>query len=554
MIVLLRASIVLLLIENVFGEFVELQYAGCWKDSPSDRDLGGARVDRTASSVLLCASFCTNGTEFAYPYFGLQQSWCYCGVSYGSYGRLPESECSPCINQSTLCGGKDKNSVFKMDVEFSELPEVRGSGDLALGVAAVVVGMWVSSGFAPGGVMRVALLSCGEVPMILNPTGLTVGGSEMGGAGLAAFLVAISVALLCALLLYAANDSKERLCDTVSTSDIQGLLRLPSLPLLIYQLCYTSLSLGVVPLLQLPLWYRLLGVLLASVCIAVPFVVFRLIKSNVPDHGIYAKAKRGVLLRAFIGSGEWVNLRPTTLFTQRHFSTVHSYRQPLAWFIILEFCTTFALGLIKGLSAEADTVGCGHASIAMGFVLMVLFMVKAVLQPHARKRDNITDLMVLALQIAVCGDIAVGQYGEGSTMSEALVTMVYVILLLKVLCDAGCEVYIACSGRRRRLQKDIYVQDAALPADALSLGSCETLTAYLPGVGSSQGMVPMEAGERQSSFLIGGGGSSFTDARTSATPTHPALLSCVSNGSLIQLPYSLKHINPHTSQSMASLL
>ncbi len=47
-------------------------------------------------------------------YFLLQRDACFCGDSYGKYGKASESDCSiPCAaNATQICGGEWRNSVY----------------------------------------------------------------------------------------------------------------------------------------------------------------------------------------------------------------------------------------------------------------------------------------------------------------------------------------------------------------------------------------------------------------------------------------------------------
>jgi hypothetical protein len=56
-----------------------------------------------------------SGQCAGFKFFGVQAGWsCFCGDTYGSTGKAPESECnSPCRgNSALLCGGGFRNGIF----------------------------------------------------------------------------------------------------------------------------------------------------------------------------------------------------------------------------------------------------------------------------------------------------------------------------------------------------------------------------------------------------------------------------------------------------------
>ena len=81
---------------------VSENYLGCYLDK-QDRDLSGA--EGSAANNAACQAFCSErGFRFAATEAGGQ---CFCGNSYGKYGKLPESRCNMVCsgNPSEKCGG-----------------------------------------------------------------------------------------------------------------------------------------------------------------------------------------------------------------------------------------------------------------------------------------------------------------------------------------------------------------------------------------------------------------------------------------------------------------
>lgn len=88
-------------------------YLGCFIDKP-DRDFkSGASTGSKPMTNQGCISACREkGFSIAATQFS---SYCYCGNSYGRYGKAPSNECnSPCSgNAKEKCGGSWRNSVYK---------------------------------------------------------------------------------------------------------------------------------------------------------------------------------------------------------------------------------------------------------------------------------------------------------------------------------------------------------------------------------------------------------------------------------------------------------
>eukprot|EP00028_Trichosphaerium_sp_Am-I-7-wt_P002648 CAMPEP_0168528288 /NCGR_PEP_ID=MMETSP0405-20121227/13160_1 /TAXON_ID=498012 /ORGANISM="Trichosphaerium sp, Strain Am-I-7 wt" /LENGTH=230 /DNA_ID=CAMNT_0008551665 /DNA_START=240 /DNA_END=929 /DNA_ORIENTATION=+ len=87
-------------------------YIGCYKDTPQ-RDLNGTSTKSGKMTPGQCLFYCK---ENDYEYAGLQdESYCFCGDSYGRYGKLQQDSCdTPCSGNSELqCGGVWANTIFQ---------------------------------------------------------------------------------------------------------------------------------------------------------------------------------------------------------------------------------------------------------------------------------------------------------------------------------------------------------------------------------------------------------------------------------------------------------
>jgi hypothetical protein len=96
-------------------------YLGCFKDqqtgqqtylSVSGRDLNGFAVQRGNMTIDMCISICR---ERGFGYAGIQAGQqCFCGKTYGKYGKA-ENCSTPCSgNPGQICGGSWANSVYRV--------------------------------------------------------------------------------------------------------------------------------------------------------------------------------------------------------------------------------------------------------------------------------------------------------------------------------------------------------------------------------------------------------------------------------------------------------
>jgi len=86
---------------------------GCFIDA-TDRDLPDLGKGIGGLSLEVCAAQCR---ELKAQYFAVQNgTGCFCGRSYGRYGKVNDSECKePCQgNSKQMCGGPWRNSVYQL--------------------------------------------------------------------------------------------------------------------------------------------------------------------------------------------------------------------------------------------------------------------------------------------------------------------------------------------------------------------------------------------------------------------------------------------------------
>lgn len=94
-------------------EYLLYQKVGCYHDNVEQRDLP---IHPSLKSVTQeqCVKECAMNDE-TLSYFGLQDGdKCFCGKTYGKYGRAKDDTCSQrCSgNENENCGGKNNNMVY----------------------------------------------------------------------------------------------------------------------------------------------------------------------------------------------------------------------------------------------------------------------------------------------------------------------------------------------------------------------------------------------------------------------------------------------------------
>lgn len=89
-------------------------YLGCFRDNGESRDLKGYWFEHGSITAEKCMNTCK---EKGYRYAGTQFGWyCFCGNSYGAYGKA--NNCNvPCRgDRGEICGGSWANSVYSVGI------------------------------------------------------------------------------------------------------------------------------------------------------------------------------------------------------------------------------------------------------------------------------------------------------------------------------------------------------------------------------------------------------------------------------------------------------
>ena len=330
-----------------------------------------------------------------------------------------------------------------------------------------------AAGFSSGAALRLALVSKGcsrDLSTALHPTGLSLDNSKPVGA------VAANIAMLATFI--AACFVAVPVVRVVGTClfptffkdrDVVGLLRLPSAPVLVFQYFYQGLTLAGMSLVFHPEkgWHAAVGAAILLVCAVVPVVLHLTITQGVPAYGVYARAegRQNRALISLLGEGEWVSMQRNPMWVQRY-TVIRPYKQGATWFLLIEFVSSFALSAIQSTAPETSE-GCGHVKMASGLVFLVLLMLEGLFWPHARSRDAALDILLLGTQLAAMVVMAAGYYTATLDswlfdVSSRLLTVAFMLLVVKIALDILTDIYVITSGRRGNLQEDVLNKAALL--------------------------------------------------------------------------------------------
>ena len=340
--------------------------------------------------------------------------------------------------------------------------------DTAEQTASVAIGVGTLTGAATAASATRFLLAgqgCTTgIPRTLHPTGVTIDGSDAVGAVVMNTAIIIGFAVLCVLLVRVALAFGSIISPQFFAGlDAQGFLRIPSLPLLIFQVFYQGTTLaGMVMLYDHTWWHVVTGLVVIVMCFTVPLAVAYTVWSAIGTQAVYAKVagRTKYWPRVLLGHGEWTNTARTTLFVERYSSVVRRYHPDKTWYIIIEYGASFATSALTA-TAPSTYIGCGHVKAAMSVVFALPVIVTLVYKPHAKTRDSAVDASTGILMSSAMGLLAAGFYGEMETeflfsASTFIIKSAMVMLAAKAVMDVINVLYLICTGRQKVLQEDVY--------------------------------------------------------------------------------------------------
>eukprot|EP01060_Flectonema_neradi_P007563 TRINITY_DN15301_c0_g1_i1.p1 TRINITY_DN15301_c0_g1~~TRINITY_DN15301_c0_g1_i1.p1 ORF type:complete len:940 (+),score=101.50 TRINITY_DN15301_c0_g1_i1:33-2852(+) len=352
-------------------------------------------------------------------------------------------------------------------VDEEQIAQITGS---AVAASAILSGGSV-------GAIRLAVIAgpCrleDKQPFLFHPLQFAVGGSYATGAIVGNFSIIFGSSLLCAIVLkiltyLSLTNKSSYLSNLFKETDAQGVLRLPSAPLIIFQVLYQGTSLAGMQLISGVAngWRQVLGIVTVIVCFVVPLWILRKIHKAVPTKAIYYLSKsdqeynRHCLVKSVIGRGEWISTSRDNLWANRYSSVIRPYRPECIYFSFIDYASSLALAGMQRIPVEND-IQCGHVKLFSGILFTLLLITETVYWPHARSRDSLIDFVFLFLQAIALYSMAFGfytpeAYDAASALSSKLLMFAGGLLMMKALVDLCTEIYIF-KIRRRGIHQDEY--------------------------------------------------------------------------------------------------
>eukprot|EP01063_Lacrimia_lanifica_P036243 TRINITY_DN7138_c0_g1_i1.p1 TRINITY_DN7138_c0_g1~~TRINITY_DN7138_c0_g1_i1.p1 ORF type:complete len:534 (+),score=138.42 TRINITY_DN7138_c0_g1_i1:607-2208(+) len=321
----------------------------------------------------------------------------------------------------------------------------------------------------------------------MHPTQWRLRGDEEAGMVVGNFAITMGFWLVCYIGLRGVVTLGGKLKPEVFEEvDAQGLLRFPSAPLLVFQFLFQGTSLGAMKLVvQRPshIGFAIgLGGMLT--CFAIPFVMLRCIARDVPALAVYVRdpttPNKYCLTRFLCGPGEWVNSQGHVNWMARWSIAVRAYKQPLGWWMFLDFAVSFVVAALHATPIEpGNMIQCGHQKAFTAFVFFFITSLESLHQPQCRFRDVCVSISANALQGFAMAFMATGYYQRdlnyvGFELAGNVMMLALGMLMSKTVLDLIALAYILIGGRRRRLQKALAHQmERHLPAPEPAASMCE---------------------------------------------------------------------------------
>ncbi|KAJ9455308.1 Adhesive plaque matrix protein [Diplonema papillatum] len=345
----------------------------------------------------------------------------------------------------------------------------------AIGTAVPVVAATTAlAGSTGGSANRLLLVVSGcytkekhDFPFTFHPTGLVISGSPAFGMVVGNFLVNAGFSAVCFLVLSAGRHFRAVTSSSyLQNLDIQGFLRLPSLPLLVFTLLFQGSALGSMILIYDPPSAIALVAGLCSVafCVAVPVLVFFKVRKGVPSLAFFMRDDRyiGFGWRFVIGKGEWVSAAPRLRWAHRYRSVLTLYREDKAWFGSLGFGSSFALAALSAPVTE-DYTSCGHVKLCSALVVLIELAAMSWVWPYSRSRDALADMVISFSEGGGMLLMATGYYkGEPyhwtHSMASILLMAAMFTVMVQMLLDLATEAFVFFTQRRVRLQELVFAR------------------------------------------------------------------------------------------------
>ena len=339
-------------------------------------------------------------------------------------------------------------------------------------VMAVVASVGAFAG-APHPSVRLGLMSercevgsqSTQLSRLMNPTGLVIYDSEAMGAVVGNLSIVLVTTLICLAAVHLAKTLGPRIFPTFFDGlDVQGFLRVPSVPIFVFFVVYQGITLGAMRILIIarsPVHVLVGVIVIPCMGLVVPYMLFSLMHRSVPKRATYHLVqKRAYPIEFLLGPGEWVNTGRQYMWSQRYICMLLPYREGCAWYSCLQLCASLALSAIQSTRPESQ-LGCAYMKSAQGAVILVVMLLEMFLRPSARMRDTVllsisTAIQVVAMVFHALAHSESNTLGWHYTFGTTLLVGAGAILLIKMALDFLTELYVFITRRRVRAQKDFY--------------------------------------------------------------------------------------------------
>ncbi|KAJ9456620.1 hypothetical protein DIPPA_20396 [Diplonema papillatum] len=340
-------------------------------------------------------------------------------------------------------------------------------------VVPVVVGTAALAGNSGGSGNRLLLVVSGcytsakhDFPFVFHPTSLVILESPAFGMVVGNLLLNAGFSAFCFLVLSAGRRFHAVTSfPHLRNLDIQGFLRLPSLPLLVFALLYQGSALGSMALIYDPpsTIAFVVGLCSAAFCVIVPVLVVCEVQKSVPSLAFFKEDDRytGFGWRMAIGNGEWVSTTPKVLWAHRFQSVLTMYSEDKAWFGSMRFGSSFALAALSAPVTENST-SCGHVKLCSALVVLMELATMSWVWPYAKSRDALADMVTTLLEAGGMLFMAAGYYvGDLHHWTHSTATILLTAAMftvgIRVLLDLGTEAFVFFTERRARLQELVFL-------------------------------------------------------------------------------------------------
>eukprot|EP01060_Flectonema_neradi_P020203 TRINITY_DN27725_c0_g1_i1.p1 TRINITY_DN27725_c0_g1~~TRINITY_DN27725_c0_g1_i1.p1 ORF type:complete len:652 (+),score=57.25 TRINITY_DN27725_c0_g1_i1:164-2119(+) len=358
---------------------------------------------------------------------------------------------------------------------------ITGTTDTVAAIVSLGSVIGSASMAAQGGILVVVAGSCivsgdpKEFPLLLHPTGIVVRDSLPLGVVAGNLGIFLTVAILSFILLTVLKK-----LGVASSSDVQGLLRFPSVFLVVFLMLYQGTALaGFILVVEAnDVFQTVFGSATLLICVTTPLILCNKVYHDIPRHARYRiLPSRTFVTRFFLGPGEWLSRYSSHHWIQRWGALMRVYNQRHCWWFVIEFYSMFAFASINSIPVTS-LVACGHVKLFSLVLTIMLWFLDICCLPRCRPRDTAVYLIGSTCQIVILTMQVIGYYLRDPDHSSFYVATGFlkvslVIFATKLVLDLSLEVWIIASGRRRTLQRNEWLSNRDTDPDGMGLAILE---------------------------------------------------------------------------------